>query len=110
MKSAVLEKIKEIKIIEVDVPGISDNEVLIKIKSVGICASDLHYYLFGELNGNVVNKPLILGHEASGIVSKVGKNVSNLKPGDRVVIEPGIPCQKCDYCKNGKYNLCNSLV
>ena len=109
MKAAVLEKIREIKILEVDVPGIADNEVLIKIKSVGICASDLHYYLFGELNGNVLNGPLILGHEASGIVSKVGKNVSNLKPGDRVAIEPGIPCQKCDYCKNGKYNLCDSI-
>lgn len=109
MKAAVLEKIKEIKIIEVDVPDISDNEVLIKIKSVGICASDLHYYLSGELNDNVLNGPLILGHEASGIISKVGKNINNLKLGDRVAIEPGIPCQNCDYCKNGKYNLCDSL-
>lgn len=85
-------------------PGIG--EVLIKIVANGICGSDLHFYKEGRLGNFVVNSPYIPGHEASGIIEGLGEGVKAHKIGDRVVIEPGIPCGKCYYCKTGRYNLC----
>ena len=110
MKAAYLTKPYCIELREIEKPDIKDqNHVLIKIKSVGVCGSDIHYYREGKIGSFVVKEPLILGHESSGIVEKVGKNVKDLKEGDKVVIEPGIPCRKCDYCKEGKYNLCSDV-
>jgi len=57
-----------------------------------------------------VKAPMIIGHEAAGVVAKCGKNVKNLKPGDRVAVEPGVPCRRCDHCKYGQYNLCPDVV
>jgi len=107
MKAAFLKKPYEIEIKEIPKPEIkNDNDVLIRIKSVGVCGSDIHYYKKGRIGDFVVKEPLILGHETAGIVEEVGKNVKNIKVGDRVSLEPGIPCRKCDYCKRGRYNLC----
>ena len=107
MKAAFLTKPYNIKIREIEKPEIkNDDEVLIKIKSVGVCGSDIHYYKEGRIGEFIVKEPLILGHESSGVIEKVGKDVKNLKECDRVVIEPGIPCRKCTYCKEGRYNLC----
>lgn len=107
MKAAFLIKPYNIEIREIEKPEIkNDDEVLIRIKSVGVCGSDVHYYKEGRIGDFVVKEPLILGHESSGIIEKVGENVKNVKEGERVAIEPGIPCRKCDYCKEGKYNLC----
>lgn len=107
MQAAYLIKPYCIELREVEKPEIKDeNDVLIKIKSVGICGSDIHYYKEGRIGSFIVKEPLILGHESSGIVEKTGKNVKHLKEGDKVTIEPGIPCRKCEYCKEGKYNLC----
>lgn len=110
MKAAVLEGIKDIKIKDLPIPEISDDEVLIQIKAVGLCGSDLHYYNEGKLNRRIVTKPLILGHESSGIVKRIGKNVNHLAEGDKVAIEPGIACGKCDICKAGRYNECKKVV
>jgi len=82
------------------------DEVLVKIKAVGVCGSDIEYYEHGRIGDFVVEKPLILGHEASGQVVEVGENVTSLKVGDRVALEPGVPCRKCEFCKTGRYNLC----
>lgn len=107
MKASFLTKPYCIELREIEKPEIKDtNDVLIKIKSVGVCGSDIHYYREGRIGSFVVREPLILGHESSGIVERVGKDVKNLKEGDRVAIEPGIPCRRCDYCKEGRYNLC----
>lgn len=76
---------------------------------VGICGSDVHYLVHGRIAHFVVEKPMIIGHEASGVVYKIGKSVKNLKIGDRVAIEPGVPCRTCDFCKFGKYNLCPDM-
>lgn len=76
------------------------------IDTVGICGSDVHFLVHGRIGDYVVNSPLVLGHEASGIVHKIGKNVTTLKVGDRVAIEMGIPCRICKLCKTGRYNLC----
>lgn len=91
---------------EVAVPQIRENEVLVKIEYVGICGSDVHFYEHGRIGDFVVNGKFILGHESGGTVVSVGKNVTNLKVGDRVALEPGITCGKCEFCKTGHYNLC----
>jgi len=102
-----LKKPLEIEIKEIPKPEITnEDDVLIKVKSVGVCGSDIHYYKKGRIGDFVVKEPLILGHETAGIVEEVGKNVKDLKVGDRVALEPGIPCRKCEYCKRGNYNLC----
>ncbi len=99
MKAAFLIKPYNIEIREIEKPDIKNqDDVLIRIRSVGVCGSDIHYYKEGRIGDFVVKEPLILGHESSGIIEKVGKRVKDLKEGDRVAIELGIPCRKCDYC------------
>lgn len=95
---------------QVEKPRSKEGEVLVKIKSVGICGSDVHYYEKGRIGSFVVEKPLILGHECSGEVVELGGGVGDLKVGDRVALEPGVPCRKCDYCKRGRYNLCPDVI
>ena len=81
------------------------NEVRVAIKSVGICGSDVHYYTHGEIGPFVVRKPMILGHEAAGVVIETGADVSHLKTGDRVCMEPGIPNPRSRATRIGMYNL-----
>lgn len=87
----------------------STDEVQIAVQSTGLCGSDLHY--FGHFrNGDIlVREPLTLGHESSGTVVAVGSGVSNLKPGDRVALEVGLPCESCEYCDSGRYNICRGM-
>lgn len=106
MKTAYLTSLKKIEILEDDIPVIGNNQVLIKMKHVGICGSDLHFYEHGRVGDFVVQYPFVLGHEGGGEVVRVGRDVTSLKEGDRVAMEPGIPCGKCEFCKAGKYNLC----
>uniref|UniRef100_A0ACB8E4R1 Uncharacterized protein n=1 Tax=Sphaerodactylus townsendi TaxID=933632 RepID=A0ACB8E4R1_9SAUR len=80
-------------------------DVLLKMHSVGICGSDVHYWQRGRIGDFVVNSPMVLGHEASGTVVKVGSSVTTLKKGDRVAIEPGVPRETDEFCKSGRYNL-----
>jgi L-iditol 2-dehydrogenase len=91
---------------DVPVPGIKDDEVLVKIDAVGICGSDMHYYQHGRIGDFVVEGDFILGHESAGVVVEVGSKVKNLAVGDRVALEPGKTCGKCEFCKTGRYNLC----
>jgi L-iditol 2-dehydrogenase len=110
MKAAILNKPKELVIKDIAKPQCGDNEVLINIKEVGVCGSDVHYYNKGRIGDFVVKKPIILGHESSGIISEVGDKVRGFEVGDRVTIEPGVPCYTCDYCIDGNYNLCPNIV
>lgn len=87
------------------IPEPGPNEVLLKMHSVGICGSDVHYWQHGRIGDFVVKKPMVLGHEAAGTVVKVGSSVTHLKPGDRVAIEPGAVRENDEYCKAGRYNL-----
>lgn len=104
--SAVLYKKDDLRLEQRPIPEPGDNDVQIQMHSVGICGSDVHYWARGAIGNFVVREPMVLGHESSGKVVKVGKNVKHLKPGDRVAIEPGVPCRFCDFCKGGRYNLC----
>ncbi|MDX1358108.1 MAG: NAD(P)-dependent alcohol dehydrogenase [Clostridia bacterium] len=110
MKAAVLEEVGRIVIKDIEKPEVQPGHVLIKIEYVGICGSDVHYYEHGRIGDFVVEKPIILGHECSGVVVECGEGVDGFKEGDRVVPEPGFACNKCDYCKTGKYNLCDSMT
>lgn len=84
-------------------------EVLLEMSCVGICGSDVHYYAHGRCGPFVVEKPMAMGHEAAGVVVKIGDSVKNLQVGDRVAIEPGVPCRLCAKCKTGRYNLCSDM-
>ncbi|PQQ31464.1 NAD(P)-dependent alcohol dehydrogenase [Photorhabdus luminescens] len=106
MKALVLEKAGQISIQDWEAPEIvGENDVEIKIHSVGICGSDVHYYQYGRIGPFIVEKPMILGHEASGVITAVGKNVTHLKIGDRVCMEPGIPNLQSPQSRAGIYNL-----
>lgn len=89
------------------VPG--PQQVRIRIKACGICGSDIHYFAEGAM-GEWTFSPYSPGHEAAGVVDSVGSQVKNFKPGDRVTIEPHVPCGKCTLCRSGYYNLCAGQV
>lgn len=110
MKAAVMKGLRRIEIEELPTPVPKEHEVLIRIRSVGVCGSDVHYFVEGRIGDFVVQPPFILGHECSGEIVEVGKGVTHLKPGDRVTMEPGIPCGKCEFCRAGRYNLCPDVV
>lgn len=110
MKVAVMNGIGKIGFEEREIPKVKDNEVLVKLDYVGICGSDLHYYETGAIGDYVVETPFVLGHEPGGVIVEVGKNVTHLKAGDRVALEPGKTCGHCEFCKTGRYNLCPDVV
>ncbi|GAK58746.1 GutB protein [Candidatus Vecturithrix granuli] len=110
IKAAVMHGIDDVRIDEVDFPQMKAGEVLIKMKSVGVCGSDVHYYKHGKIGSYIVKKPMILGHECAGEIVEVASDVKNFKPGDRVAIEPGYTCRRCVYCKTGRYNLCPDVT
>jgi L-iditol 2-dehydrogenase len=86
------------------VPG--PHDVLVQVASVGVCGSDVHYFEHGRIGSHVVEAPLVLGHEASGVVVEVGASVTRLAVGQRVSVEPGVPDFSCAQCLAGRYNLC----
>ncbi|MBS6520143.1 MAG: NAD(P)-dependent alcohol dehydrogenase [Clostridiales bacterium] len=110
MKVAVMNGIGKMGFVEREIPQPKENEVLVKLEYVGICGSDLHYYETGAIGNYVVEPPFVLGHEPGGVVVEVGENVTHLKVGDRVALEPGKTCGHCEFCKEGKYNLCPDVV
>lgn len=110
MKVAVMNGIGKMGFIERDIPHPADNEVLVKLEYVGICGSDIHYYETGSIGKYVVKPPFVLGHEPGGTVVEVGKNVKHLHIGDRVALEPGKTCGHCEFCREGKYNLCPDVL
>jgi len=85
------------------------HQVLVRMKRVGICGSDVHYWKHGAIGSFVLKAPMIIGHESAGIVAEVGEHVSHLKPGDLVALEPGVPCRRCTLCRTGSYNLCPDI-
>lgn len=106
MKVAVMTELKKIEFEERPIPQPEADEVLVKVEHVGVCGSDLHYYEHGRIGNFIVDGPFVLGHEAGGTVVEVGANVTHLKAGDKVALEPGKTCGKCEFCRTGRYNLC----
>lgn len=97
------------EVVEVEraaVPQPGPDQVLIEISAVGICGSDVHYYEHGRIADFVVDQPLVLGHEASGVIRAVGAAVTERQVGQRVALEPQETCGHCKQCQAGRYNLC----
>src|SRR4029453_14780669 len=87
-------------------PRPGPHDVLVRVTAVGVCGSDIHYYEHGRIGAPVVGAPMILGHEAGGVIPEVGAEVTDRQVGQRVSIEPGVPCRSCRQCLSGRYNLC----
>lgn len=109
MRASFLDKSKRIYSEEIAVPTLDADQVLVKVESVGICGSDVHYYKHGAIGPYVVEKPIILGHELSGVIMAVGSDVAQSRIGSRVAVEPQRACKVCKQCLAGRYNLCPEI-
>jgi L-iditol 2-dehydrogenase len=105
MKALLLKSYRELEVTEFPTPEIGAEEVLVRVRACGICGSDVHGY--DGSSGRRI-PPLIMGHEASGVVAKVGKNVASFQEGDRVTFDSTAYCGQCDYCRRGQINLCDN--
>jgi len=85
-------------------------DVLLEVKEVGVCGSDVHYFETGCIGDQIVTYPFLVGHECSATVAAVGTGVTRVKPGDRVAVDPAMPCFKCDQCKAGREHTCRELL
>jgi len=85
------------------------HEVRLRLGAGGICGSDLHYFNEGRVGAFVIREPLVPGHEASGVVVELGSAVTRVRQGQKVAINPSHPCGRCDYCRDGRFNLCRSM-
>lgn len=106
MSAAVVYGQGDVRVEKFEIPDIKDNEVLVKIMYAAICPSDMRYYLGTKKAKN----PIILGHEASGVVVAVGSKVSGISTGDKVVVNSDYKCGKCYYCKRGQHNFCQDQI
>lgn len=106
MRAAVLRGARDVALVEREAPRPGPGEVLVDVTSVGVCGSDVHYYEHGRIGRFVVDEPLVLGHEAAGVISALGEGVTGRHVGQRVSVEPGVPDRSCPQCLAGRYNLC----
>jgi len=106
MKAVVIHAPLDLRIEDVDIPAVGPHDVKVRIRAGGICGSDLHYYLHGGVNTARVQQPMILGHEVAGEVMEVGAEVTSLRHGDRVAVNPSQPCGHCRCCLSGRPNTC----
>ena len=96
--------------LQVPRPQPGPRDALVQVKACGVCGSDIHFYEHGRIGDFVVREPHVLGHEAAGEVVQVGAEVTTLAVGDRVAMEPGLPCRHCAYCLGGRYHLCRDMI
>ncbi|XP_078447960.1 groES-like zinc-binding alcohol dehydrogenase family protein [Wolffia australiana] len=107
--AAWLMGVNDLQILPFDLPPLGPHDVRVRMKAVGICGSDVHYLKTLRCAGFVVKEPMVIGHECAGVVEEVGEEVRSLMAGDRVALEPGISCWRCNHCKGGRYNLCPDM-
>ena len=109
MKAAFLTGLRELEIREISAPKLSSpREVLLRIETVGVCGSDVHYYTTGHIGSAVVKYPFIVGHECAGTILDVGPAVNRLRVGQRVAIDPLVSCGDCDQCRQGRMHTCRN--
>ncbi|MCX7049339.1 MAG: alcohol dehydrogenase catalytic domain-containing protein [Candidatus Sumerlaeota bacterium] len=110
MKKMVLMGIRQMEMRRAPEPKIErDTDVLIQMKRVGVCGSDVHYYTTGRIGSQVAHYPFAVGHEGAGVVEQVGAAVERVKPGDHIAIEPAMSCWQCDQCQSGRPHTCRKL-
>ncbi len=110
MKAAILHGLRDVRIEERPDPEPGTGEVLVRVKAVGVCGSDVHYYARGRIGNQIVKEPQSVGHEFMGVVERAGEGVRGIEPGARVAIEPGINCRACRLCDEGRPNLCQKVI
>ena len=110
MRVCVLHAAKDLRLEERPELPLQDHEVRLRFGAGGICGSDLHYYFDGRVGDFAVREPLILGHEVAGEVIETGAGVSRVKVGDRVAVNPSLPCWRCRGCQSGRTNLCSRMT
>lgn len=110
MQAFKLTALRHLTLMEVPAPEIRNaTDVLIKMARVGVCGSDVHYYETGRIGSQVVQYPFTVGHEGAGVVAAVGPAVTRVKTGDRIAVEPAMPCHACDQCRAGRPHTCRRL-
>jgi len=110
MRASVMTGVRAVEVQERPVPVPADDEVLVRVGSVGVCGSDVHYFTEGRIGDMVVTGPLVLGHEVGGTVVAVGRDVPQARVGQRVALEPQKPCRRCRQCHAGRMNLCPNMI
>ena len=109
MRAFILHDKEDLRNGELPTPKAHSGQVIVRVRCVGICGSDVHYFSHGRVGNFVPKRPFALGHEFAGEVSDIGEDVSGFLVGNRVVIDPSQPCGQCRYCRNGRYNLCEDM-
>lgn len=109
IRASVLHGAKDLRIESRTLLPPSPTELQVSIRSTGLCGSDLHYYRHYRNGDIIVQEPMSLGHESAGVVVGVGSEVQGFKAGDKVALEVGQPCDTCDRCKEGRYNICKAM-
>ena len=110
MKAAIIHSARDLRIGEAEVPALGPNDVEVRIRAGGICGSDLHYYQDGGFGSVRIREPLIPGHEIAGVVAAIGPEVTRVRPGDRVAVNPSRPCGHCEYCLEGLPRHCLNML
>jgi L-iditol 2-dehydrogenase len=105
MRALLLSEYKKLSVVEMPTPAIGDDDVLVRVRACGICGSDIHGY-----DGSTGRRipPLVMGHEAAGVIERVGRAVRGLAAGDRVSFDSTVSCGTCDFCRRGQINLCDN--
>src|SRR5664279_1502488 len=110
MKAMMLTGIRQMAMRQIPEPSlVNSGDVKIRMKCVGICGSDIHYYTQGQIGSQRVIYPFTVGHEGAGEVIEIGRSVERVKPGDIVAIDPAMPCHECDQCLAGRPHTCRKL-
>ncbi|MGL4398886.1 MAG: alcohol dehydrogenase catalytic domain-containing protein, partial [Luteolibacter sp.] len=109
MRAFILHGKQDLRRGELTTPAAQPGQILVRVRRVGICGSDVHYFSHGRVGNFVPKRPFALGHEFAGEVAELGAGVSGFSPGDRVVIDPSQPCGHCQHCRSGRYNLCENM-
>jgi L-iditol 2-dehydrogenase len=110
MKAMMLTGIRTMEMKNIPEPVlVNPKDVKIKMSVVGICGSDIHYYTQGQIGSQKVEYPFAVGHEGAGVVVETGEEVTSVRPGDSIAIEPAMPCGECDQCLAGRRHTCRKL-
>lgn len=110
MKAAMLTGLRQLEVRDTpNPPQPTGKDVLIRMAVVGVCGSDIHYYTSGRIGSQIVEYPFTVGHEGAGVVEAVGPEVTRVRPGDRIAVEPAVSCGSCDQCLSDRANTCRAL-
>jgi len=100
---------RDLRAEEIETPKPQEGQVLVRVRRAGICGSDIHYFSHGRVGSFVPKRPFTLGHEIAGEIAEVGAGVDPAIIGQRVAVDPSMPCGRCEFCRGGRYNLCINM-